>query len=405
MSFSELNLPNYIQQAVACYPFPTAIQKQAIPQILAGNDLLAQAQTGTGKTAAFVLPILTKLSQLPPKKKKISVLSVILAPTRELVLQVTKSAECYGRFLPKKLKVLPIIGGEDIKAQITALRHGVDIVVATPGRLLELAAKGEIRLVELAFLVIDEADKMLDLGFAQELENLLQLLPKKRQNLFFSATFSNKVTAIAEKILVEPFKIMLENNNITATLIQQRIIEVDADQRGMLLRHLIKNESLDHVLVFVASKRAAANLATKLNKVGVKALDFHGNLTQDERIEVLNRFKNRNVQVLIATDIAARGIDISKLAYVVNFDLPRAALDYVHRIGRTGRAGEVGHAITFVSYDDQAHLSQIEKVTKNNFIRERIDGFTYTQKVKEKVEAKKGRRPNKKDKAREKLTS
>lgn len=377
MSFSSLGLPDYLLESVkrAGYTQATPIQTEAIPAIIEGKDLLAQAQTGTGKTAAFALPMLKHLNELPKKKKKISVLSVIIAPTRELVIQLAAALKTYQAACPNQFKILTVIGGEPIKQQITGLRHGADIVIATPGRFIELAAQKEIRLFELQHFVIDEADKMLDLGFADEIDALLKVLPKNRQNLLFSATFPKKVREIAEKLLNDPVRLEMTVEQPTVETIKQRVIEVERDQRTQLLRQLITTEKWAHSLIFVASKRSARNLAGKLNKYGIKALQLHGDLNQEQRIEALQLFKKKKAAVLIATDIAARGIDIDGLTHVVNYDLPRAAADYIHRIGRTGRAGAEGSAISFISAEDQNHFRHIEKTAKIKLVREQFADF------------------------------
>ena len=404
MSFTSLNLPEYLTKAVENYKQPTPIQEQAIPLIAEGHDLIAEAQTGTGKTAAFALPIIKRLNELPPKKKKVSVLSLTLAPTRELALQVAASFKKYSQFSPTKFKTLSVIGGENIKDQIRSLRSGVDIVVPTPGRLLELLELGEIRLVELEVLVLDEADKMLDLGFQDELQALLKKLPTKRQNLLFSATVPEKVIALSSEILNEPKRVTIESEEPTVEAIHQRVIQVDQVKRRTLLQKLIKDENWGQTIIFVASKRAANNLSNKMIRDGFSAEAFHGDLEQFERIEVLKEFKRDEIQFLIATDIAARGIDINKLSYVVNYDLPRSPADYVHRIGRTGRAGEDGTAISFIDYETEAHFKIIEKRAGIQLNREQIEGFELSGEKIERVKGPapvKGKRPSKKDKLRE----
>ncbi len=406
MSFSALNLPEYLLRAVASvgYQEPTAIQKVSIPLIRAGNDLIAEAQTGTGKTAAYALPILQMVNGTPTEKKSLSIHTLVLTPTRELALQVASSFNRYGQYLPRKLRVVAVIGGVAIDPQTKAINHGVDIVVATPGRLLDLFYNDEICLTEVKVFVIDEGDKMLNLGFAEELDHILDELPQKRQNLLFSATFPEKVTALTEKVMTDPIRVKFEEAVPTVATIHQRVIEVNRDNRGMLLRHLLKIENWEHVLVFVASKRAADNLARKLKKTGIKAMAFHGDLHQTDRVDTLEQFKTKKIRVLIATDIAARGIDITKLTHVLNFDLPRAPADYIHRIGRTGRAGESGMAISFISHETQHHFALIEKRAQIKLEREQIEGFELTGTPSDPVKGKaplKGKRRSKKDKARE----
>ncbi|MCM8543244.1 MAG: DEAD/DEAH box helicase [Lentisphaeraceae bacterium] len=406
MSFSSLDLPEYILKAVEAlsYNEPTPIQEQAIPLIIAGKDVVAEAQTGTGKTAAFALPVIKKLNELPDKKKKISVLSLVLVPTRELAVQVAASFKSYSQFSPKKIKMISLIGGENIQDQIRGLRMGVDVVVATPGRLLDIIKRSEIRLVELEHLIIDEADKMLDLGFSEELAALLEKLPKTRQNLLFSATFPPKVVTLSEKFIENPEKIIVDSGLTAVEAIAQRVIQVNKENRRPLLQKLLKEEPWDQTMVFVVSKRSARNLAEKLKKEGIKAVGFHGDLDQSERLSVLKQFKKKEYQVLIATDIAARGIDIEKLSCVINYDLPRSPRDYTHRIGRTGRAGESGIAVSFVDHDTEAHFRIIEKRYGKRLDREQIEGFELTGEasVSEKGSAPvKGKRKSKKDKLRE----
>jgi superfamily II DNA/RNA helicase len=385
------------------YKTPTPIQEQTIPLILEGDDLIAQAQTGTGKTAAFALPILQVLNEMEPKKKPGFVRALVLTPTRELAQQVAAAFELFGQYMPSKIGVTAIIGGEDIQYQLRHLRRGGEVVVATPGRLLELIREEEINLDELRFLVIDEADRLLDLGFSEELDTLIKALPATRQSLLFSATYPKKVMQLTEQVMNNPSYINVIGDIPTVANITQRVIEVNQIKRGPLLRHLLKTEKWEHVLVFVSSKRAARNLAAKLKRDGVQADAFHGDLDQDERTFVLNQFKNRNIRVLISTDIAARGIDIQNLSTVVNYDLPRSPVGYIHRIGRTGRAGSKGVAVSFVDHSDQAFFTLIEKRTKLQLEREQIPGFELTgdAPVKEKgLPPVKGVRPNKKDRAR-----
>lgn len=405
MSFSKLGLTESMQRVADAVHFktPTPIQEQTIPLILEGNDLIAQAQTGTGKTAAFALPILQLLNEQEPKKKPGSIRALVLTPTRELAQQVAAAFELFGQYMPSKIGVTAIIGGEDINYQLRHLRRGVEVVVATPGRLLELIREEEICFDELRFLVIDEADRLLDLGFSEELDTLIKALPAARQNLLFSATYPKKVMQLTEQVMQNPSYINVIGDVPTVANITQRVIEVNQVNRGPLLRHLLKTEKWEHVLVFVSSKRAARNLAAKLKRDGIEADAFHGDLDQDERTFVLSQFKNRNIRVLISTDIAARGIDIQNLSTVVNYDLPRSPVGYIHRIGRTGRAGSKGIAVSFVDHSDQAFFTVIEKRTKLQLDREQIPGFELTgdAPVKKKgLPPVKGVRPNKKDRAR-----
>ena len=405
MSFSKLGLTESMQRVVDAvhYKTPTPIQEQTIPLILEGDDLIAQAQTGTGKTAAFALPILQVLSEVEPETKPVSVRALVLTPTRELAQQVAATFELFEQYMPSKIGVMAIIGGEDIQYQLRHLRRGVEVVVATPGRLLELIREEEICFDELRFLVIDEADRLLDLGFSEELDLLIKALPAKRQSLLFSATYPKKVMQLTEQVMNNPSYINVIGDIPTVANITQRVIEVNQVNRGPLLRHLLKTEKWEHVLVFVSSKRAARNLAAKLKRDGIEADAFHGDLDQDERTFVLSQFKNRNIRVLISTDIAARGIDIQNLSTVVNYDLPRSPVGYIHRIGRTGRAGSKGVAVSFVDHSDQAFFTLIEKRTKLQLDREQIPGFELTgaAPVKKKgLPPVKGIRPNKKDRAR-----
>jgi len=405
MPFSKLGLSEALQRVVAAvhYTEPTPIQKQTIPLALEGDDLIAQAQTGTGKTAAFALPILQMLSRVDPDEGPSPVRALVLAPTRELAQQVADTFEEFEQYMPREIGVTAIIGGESIEFQRRHLRNGVQVVVATPGRLLELIRAEEIDFEELRVLVLDEADRLLALGFAKEIAQLMEALPSERQTLLFSATYPKKVEKLAAEILQNPVRVNATGDVPTVVNITQRAIEVNALNRRPLLCQLIKEEKWEHVLVFVRSKRAARNLAAKLRRDGIKADAFHGDLKQDERTTVLSLFKNRTIHVLIATDIAARGIDIQNLSTVVNYDLPRSPVDYIHRIGRTGRAGTAGVAISFIDHNDMAHFSLIEKRTHVRVDREQIPGFELTGDAPEKKKGpppKKGKRPSKKDKAR-----
>ena len=405
MPFSKLGLSEALQRVVAAvhYTEPTPIQKQTIPLALEGDDLIAQAQTGTGKTAAFALPILQMLSRVDPDDGPSPVRALVLAPTRELAQQVADTFEEFEQYMPREVGITAIIGGESIEFQRRHLRNGVQVVVATPGRLLELIRAEEIDFEELRVLVLDEADRLLALGFAEELAQLMEVLPTERQTLLFSATYPKKVEKLAGEILQNPVQVNAMGDVPTVANITQRAVEVNSLNRRPLLRHLIKEEKWEHVLVFVRSKRAARNLAAKLTRDGVRADAFHGDLSQAERSCVLSLFKNRTLHVLIATDIAARGIDIQNLSTVVNYDLPRSPVDYIHRIGRTGRAGADGVAISFIDHSDMAHFSLIEKRTRVSVIREQIPGYELTGEAPAKKKGpppKKGKRPSKKDKAR-----
>ncbi|VGO21172.1 DEAD/DEAH box helicase [Pontiella sulfatireligans] len=405
MPFSKLGLLEVMQRVVeaADYREPTPIQQQTIPLILEGMDLIAQAQTGTGKTAAFALPLLQRLHAIETSPPPCAPRVLVLAPTRELAQQVAETFNEFGKHMPRRIGVATVIGGAEISEQLRDLEEGVDIVVATPGRLLELVREKDLFFYELLCLVIDEADRLLALGFAEELEQVFEALPAERQSLLFSATYPKKVVKLTEQVMRNPSYINVIGDVPTVGNITQRVIEVDRVNRRPLLQHLIKEEAWKHVLIFVSSKRAAHNLAAKLRRNGIQADAFHGDLTQEERTGVLSEFKNHNVHVLVATDIAARGIDIQELSTVVNYDLPRSPVDYIHRIGRTGRAGAKGVAISFVDHNDQAHFNVIEKRTRVSVDREQVAGFERTGEAPEKKKGpppKKGKRPSKKDKAR-----
>ncbi|WDE99278.1 DEAD/DEAH box helicase [Lentisphaera profundi] len=407
MQFTELDLPHYLRESLDKLKFTeaTPIQEKVIPLIKQGKDLLAESQTGTGKTLAFSFPLIERINSLPDKKKKISILGLILVPTRELAVQLEKAFNTYAEFSLKEIKTASLIGGESIHQQIRKLRIGLDVVIATPGRLLELIEQGEVRLYELEMLILDEADKMLDLGFADELKALLSKLPKKRQNLLFSATLPARVQDLATNFLSDAEEVRVSKDQITAENIEQRAIEVDANLRRQVLQKLYQEEEWKHTIIFVSSKRSASNLANKLKKEGLKVQDFHGDLDQEARTKVLRCFQNKDFPILIATDIAARGIDITKLSHVINYDLPRSALDYVHRIGRTGRAGQKGVAISFVNPANADHFSVIEKHVGIKLTKERIPGFDKitpleAPKIKGPI---KGKRKSKKDKLREQL--
>ncbi|WP_199776168.1 DEAD/DEAH box helicase [Chromobacterium vaccinii] len=410
MPFASLGLqPDLVQSALEQgYTQPTAIQNAAIPAILQGGDMLATAQTGSGKTAAFCLPLLQQWLSRPRGILR-QPQALVLLPTRELAAQVGEILRDLAQALPRKLKVAVVYGGVSINPQMMALRGGADIVVATPGRLLDLLDHNALRLSAVKTLVLDEADRLLDLGFADELGSVLDRLPAARQNLLFSATFPPAVRALAEKLLNQPLRIDIEQTAATAPDILQRAIEVDADKRTLLLRHLLTANNWDRVLVFVASRQAADRVADKLHRNGVSAAALHGDCSQSQRGQVLADLKSGRLRVLVATDVAARGIDIARLPLVVNYDLPRSPVDYTHRIGRTGRAGACGEAISFVSADCAAHFKLIEKRQQLRLTRERIDGFEPTEASAPAASLTdpdgnggiKGKRKSKKDKLRE----
>ncbi|MGE5453293.1 MAG: DEAD/DEAH box helicase [Acidobacteriota bacterium] len=376
MSFESLGLLQPLLKAVqeAGYSTPTPIQAQAIPAVLNGGDLLAGAQTGTGKTAGFTLPLLHKLaaSQAPSSGKR-PVRALILTPTRELAAQVEESVRVYGKYLP--IKSLVIFGGVGMNPQIDALRRGVDILVATPGRLLDHHQQGTVDLSQVEYFVLDEADRMLDMGFIHDIRRVLAILPPKKQSLLFSATFSDDIKALAERLLNRPQVIEVARRNATADTIGQRVFPVDRDRKKELLTHLIKSNDWHQVLVFTRMKHGANRLVEFLNKQDVTAMAIHGNKSQSARTRALSEFKSGELQVLVATDIAARGIDIDQLPHVVNYELPNVPEDYVHRIGRTGRAGAEGEAISLVCVDEEGFLADIEKLIKRSIPREVIAGF------------------------------
>lgn len=405
MPFSNLGLSQKINKALNenTYKHPTSIQEKVIPLVLEQKDVMAKAQTGSGKTASFVLPVLNLWSN-KEYEGKAKIRCLVLTPTRELALQVSQAFITFSKYLHTKPKVVSVIGGESIGEQLLDIQKGCDIVVATTGRLLDILKKKQINLSTLDFFVLDEADKMLDFGFEEELELLLESLPAKRQNLLFSATYPPKMLNIASKITNNPIEISIENEKTTVQTIVQRVIEVNKENRSALLRHLIKEEKWEQVLVFMANKRSCDNLAAKFRKYGFDAESFHGDLIQEERNETLSDFKAKKIKVLFSTDIAARGLHIDDISCVVNYDLPRATADYIHRIGRTGRAGKNGIAISFISHEDKEHFALIEKRSDINLIKEQIVGFELTGEpiLKEKGTAPiKGKRKSKKDKLRE----
>lgn len=374
MSFETLGLSKPILQAITehGYDTPTPIQAQAIPAVLAGKDVMAAAQTGTGKTAGFTLPILERLSQ-GEKAKSNKTRVLVLTPTRELAAQVNESVETYGKHLSISSTV--VFGGVNINPQMLKLRRGVDILVATPGRLLDLYGQNAIRFDELEVLILDEADRMLDMGFIHDIRRILKLLPNKRQNLMFSATFSDEIRALAKTIVNDPIEVSVTPPNSTVEMIEQSLVPVDKKQKTALLVHLIKHYGWDQVLVFSRTKHGANKLATQLSKNDIVAAAIHGNKSQGARTKALADFKNGQVHVLVATDIAARGIDIDLLPYVVNFDLPNVPEDYVHRIGRTGRAGSSGQAISLVSADEFQQLIDIEHLIRKHIPRKEEENF------------------------------
>lgn len=403
MSFAALGLSAPLVDATGSFKEPTPVQAEAIPAVLAGGDLLATAKTGSGKTTAYVLPLLERWMAASRSKPR-RIHALVLVPTRELATQVREVVQQFAKVLPERIKVVSAVGGSSINPQMMALRGGADIIVATPGRLLDLVDHNAVRLHEVGSLVLDEADRMLDLGFADELSRILSLLPLRRQNLMFSATFPTAVELMARDILHDPRRIEVDTDPADAPDITQRAIRVDKALRTPLLRHLMVEEGWKRVLVFVAKKYSADHVADKLNQKGIKALSWHGDLSQGARREALEDFRNATIQVLVATDLAARGLDIEQLEVVLNYDLPRSPTDYIHRIGRTGRAGEKGVAISFVTAESAAHFNLIEKRNRLSLPREVVVGFEPTEPTPTATPGPggiKGRRKSKKDRLRE----
>ena len=425
MTFHSLGLTTDLASAAHALGLsqPTEVQAQAIPAVLRGADVFALAPTGSGKTAAFVLPLLQRLLAEPAQAPR-RLRALVLVPTRELAAQVGEVFRNLGRDAPQPLRVAILFGGVSVNPQMMGLRGGADVVVATPGRLLDLMQRNALRLSQVATLVIDEADRLLDLGFADELAAVLAALPLQRQTLFFSATCPPAVRTLAEPLLRAPVQISVSAPPLSehvesaasgeggsagapSPAIVQRVIEVDPARRAMLLKHLIQEGPWSRVLVFVATRYAADHVAWKLHKAGIFATPLHGDMSQGQRTEVLQQFKDERWDVVVTTDLASRGIDIPDLPVVVNFDLPRSAVDHVHRIGRTGRAGASGLAVSFVSPDTEAHWRLIEKRQGLTIPREQVPGFepTHTDAIAAPVAEPgtggiKGKRPSKKDKLR-----
>jgi len=374
MLFQNLGLDSALLQALTqlSYSEATPIQAKTIPLVLAKHDILASAQTGTGKTASFALPILHQLISCT-KASNQQTKALILAPTRELALQIFDNVTRYGQLLDLRIQV--VYGGVKINPQIAKLRNGTEILIATPGRLLDLMGQKAIRFDELEYLVLDEADRMLDMGFIHDIRRILQALPRTRQTLLFSATFSPAIKTLAQKFMHQPKEVHVSPLNQTAVTISHLIHPVDKAKKTALLSHLIRQQRWEQALIFVKTKHGANRLVKKLAEDGITALAIHGNKTQAQRVKALDSFKQGSASFLIATDIAARGIDIEALPMVVNYDLPQVAEDYVHRIGRTGRAGKPGQAISLVSADEFLCLKQIEQITKKRIQRQDIDGF------------------------------
>jgi ATP-dependent RNA helicase RhlE len=376
MSFNKLGLSAPLLKAIKeqGYTEPTPIQKQAIPVILDRKDILAGAQTGTGKTAGFTLPLLELMSRSKRDKvKQHHVRALILTPTRELAAQVAQSVEVYGKHLPFKSTV--IFGGVKINPQIVALRRGIDIVIATPGRLLDLISQKVINLSKVEFFVLDEADRMLDMGFINDIKKVLAILPSQRQNLLFSATYSEEIKKLSDRLLNSPTLIEVARRNTASETVKQAVYLVDKERKRELLTHLIKDGDWKQILVFTRTKHGANRLSGQLDKDGITAVAIHGNKSQNARTKALADFKKGEVRVLVATDIAARGIDIDQLPHVVNYELPNVSEDYVHRIGRTGRAGREGKAISLVCVDEKDFLKNIEKLIKKDILKIALKGF------------------------------
>jgi len=378
MNFTDLGLAEPLLRAVhdQGYDIPTPIQAQAIPQVLKGGDLLAGAQTGTGKTAGFTLPMLQRLSAGKPVKDargRVAIRCLILTPTRELAAQVEESVRTYGKYLP--LTSMVMFGGVGMQPQIDRLRKGVDILVATPGRLLDHHQQRTLDLSHVEIFVLDEADRMLDMGFIHDIKKVLAVLPPKKQSLLFSATFSDDIKALADKLLNQPALIEVARRNATAENIAQKVHPVGRERKKELLAHLIKTGDWHQVLVFTRMKHGANRLTEYLNDHGISAMAIHGNKSQGARTKALADFKTNDLQVLVATDIAARGIDIDQLPHVVNFELPNVPEDYVHRIGRTGRAGATGEAISLVCVDEDIFLRDIQRLIKREIPVQVVPGF------------------------------
>jgi len=398
MSFTNLGLSEPILKSLSHkgYKEPTPIQEKSIPAILDGKDVMAAAQTGTGKTASFTLPILTMLSHPKNQHKGHQVRALIITPTRELAAQVRDNVLTYGNNL--NLRSAAVYGGARIHNQQLKLKKGVDILVATPGRLLDLYNQKSVNFTKVEILVLDEADQMLDMGFIHDIKKIINLLPKRRQNLMFTATFSNPFRKLANELVDNPIEISVTSDNETAANVNHYIHPVDKSRKAELLIELIETEKWKQALVFTRTKHGADRLTKQLLKVDIKAAAIHGNKTQNNRMKALDSFKNNRIKILVATDVAARGIDIPNMQQVINFDVPTVAKDYVHRIGRTGRAGKSGKAISLVSADEYNLLQDIERLLKKTLRRHLIDGFepdhsvplTNHQTVKKKVNNQRG---------------
>ena len=374
MSFQSLGLSDALLKAVSKkgYTTPSPIQAKAIPPILEGKDVLASAQTGTGKTAGFTLPMLQLLAKTPPQRRR-PIRALVLTPTRELAAQVYDNVREYSEFLD--IRSMVIFGGVNQKPQVRSLRQGVDILIATPGRLLDLQNQGELSLSKVEFLVLDEADRMLDMGFARDIKKVLSLVPRQRQTLLFSATFSKEIKALANNMLNNPILVEATPENTTAEKVVQTTYRVDKGRKTELITKFIEEGNWDQVLVFTRTKHGANRLSQKLDKAGITSAAIHGNKTQNARTKALGGFKKGTIRVLVATDIAARGLDIPLLPYVINYELPNVPEDYVHRIGRTGRAGASGQAISLVGIDETEYVRGIEKLLGRTFVKSNSTRF------------------------------
>ena len=407
MNFSDLNLKKEILKALTDKDFqtPTPVQEAVIPLVLEKKDIMAQAQTGSGKSASFVLPVLQLWSKSRDNAKKGKIKILVLTPTRELTIQIASAFEEFGKYLPTKPQVVSIIGGQSIGDQLFEIQKGCDVLVATSGRFLDVLSKKQMNLSHLEHFILDEADKMLSEGFEEELEAILEAIPSKRQNLMFSATYPQKMLSIAAKISSNAIEVKMADETPVIQKIQQRVIEVEREKRGPLLRSLLKEHKWRLVLVFMANKRATDNIAEKFRKYDIKAASFNADLEQDVRNDTLKAFKEAKVNVLFATDIAARGLDIDDIDCVINYDLPRSPAEYIHRIGRTARAGKSGVAISFIDHETQEHFKLIEKRSEIKLTRETIEGFELEGEAPQKVKGSapvKGKGKSKKDKLREK---
>ena len=406
MQFKEFKLSKNLQKALDKKGFikATAIQERVIPTALAKKDVVAKAQTGSGKSASFVLPLLEMWHKERDNAKKGKITILVLTPTRELTLQIASLFKEFGDYLLPKPQVVSLIGGKNIGEQLYDIQQGCDVLVATTGRFLDVLSKKQMNLKYLHYLVLDEADKMLSFNFMEELDLVLKSLPKDRQNLLFSATYPPKMEVVVEKLMQDPITIELEEKRVVEK-IDQRVIMVESIQRAPLLRQLLRENSWKMVLVFMANKRATDNIAQKFRKHGFSAASFNGDLDQELRDETLQAFKDGKISILFATDIAARGLDIEQIECIINYDLPRSPTDYIHRIGRTARAGKSGVAISFIDYETEAHFKIIEKRADIHLARESIKGFELQGEAPKKVKGAapvKGKKKSKKDKLREK---